>query len=407
MPDRKAKVILLGISFSVLVGLSCGPNNTLAGGTSIPNQIAGVIYSPQRIPAPGVTVTLLNDTALTSSSDTAIDRTISGADGSYLFTNVKRGAYGIVAVSPDSSWVSSRRDIRVGESDVTVRIADTLARGGSVSGAIGFHAAAPVWVQVYNTHFRATPDAAGKFTVSPLPPGTHTLLTLVQSNQSDVILAVHIDTASVSTGATTELDTVRSAPIGTPGAPKLIDDFEDGDAINAFGSSWWTFTDAGTGGNSTITPGSGENILRAISRPGAQASAVCAHVTYRCGNTGAIYAGFGCSVAPRFEKIFQSRDLSGLKRLNVWLRGSGGGLQVDLIPGIAGATNIILLGIPATPANWTRYSVSVDSLLAASDTTTRNNWKAGSSFIIQLDVIGGGAAGSQQEFSIDDVYFEF
>jgi len=41
----------------------CTTNSSLTGGTSIPNQIAGVVYTPTGEAARGARVTLLSDTA--------------------------------------------------------------------------------------------------------------------------------------------------------------------------------------------------------------------------------------------------------------------------------------------------------------------------------------------------------
>jgi hypothetical protein len=219
---------------------------------------------------------------------------------------------------------------------------------------------------------------------------------------------VHVDTVSLSAGEALVLDTIRPVKLAADtGATLLLDDFEDGDAENAFNSSWWTVTDANEDGLSAVTPAPGSDMAQAIAAPGAQSSAHCMHISFFLGNGDINFAGLGSNLALPYNGIVQSRDLSSLKKFSFRLRGSGAQTSVVFIPVVAGSDNITVFDIPAAPAEWTGYSVDIDSLLAVNDSIFRKNYMLGIPYVIQLDVLSNGKGGAEQELWIDDIVLEF
>jgi hypothetical protein len=232
-------------------------------------------------------------------------------------------------------------------------------------------------------------------------------MTLLRSGRGGQTVVVHTDTAEVRAGTETVLDTIVPIALSAVAGPLVLDDFEDGDAVNALGCSWWTFNDAAVGGQSSITPAIGADFRQAIDTPGAQASASCAHFKYRLGSSTISYAGMGCNLAQDFNGFFQSRDLSRLKRFSLWLRGNGGTVSAALVPGIAGAENVTLCTVDTCPAGWILFSVDVDSLLASGTASDRDNWEKAKRYIIQFDIIGSGTSGVDRDVWVDDITFEF
>jgi hypothetical protein len=408
MNNRLMQTARFLLATAMAVTTACTTNSSLTGGTSIPNQIAGVVYTPAGEAAQGVRVTLLSDTARMYVSGSALDSAVSDETGNYVFANVKSGRYSIVASARDSLFVSQRRGLSVLGNGKTVRTADTMAYGGIISGIVGADgASADLFVQIFNSHFQADIGADGTFQLAPIPSGVHTVMTLLRSGRGGQTIVVHADTAGVSAGSETVLDTIVPVALTASAGPLVLDDFEDGNAVNALGCSWWTFNDAADGGQSSVTPAVGADFSQAIDSPGAQASASCAHFKYRLGSSAISYAGMGCNLAQDFNGFFQSRDMSRLKRFSLWLRGSGGTVSAALVPGIAGAGNVTLCTVDSCPAAWTLFSVDVDSLLASGTASDRGNWEKVKRSIIQFDIIGSGAPGADRDVWIDDVTFEF
>jgi len=386
----------------------CTTNSSLTGGTSIPNQIAGVVYTPTGEAARGARVTLLSDTARMYISGSALDSAVSDETGGYVFTNVKPGRYSIVASARDSLFVSQHRGLSVSGSGMTVRADDTMVYGGIITGTVGAaDMSADLFVQIYNSHFQDNIGADGIFQMAPIPSGVHTVMTLLKSGRGGQTIVVHADTARVSAGSKTVLDTIAPVALATSAGPLILDDFEDGDATSVLGSLWWTFTDAADGGQSSVIPVVGADFRQAIDTPGAQGSASCAHLKFRLGRSTISYAGMGCNLALSFNGFFQSRDMSRLKRFSVWLRGSGATVSAALVPGIAGAGNVTLCTVDSCPAAWTLFSVDVDSLLTSGTASDRDNWEKVKRYIIQFDIIGSGASGVDRDVWVDDVVFEF
>lgn len=384
---------------------ACTINSSLTGGTSIPNQIVGVVYTPAGEAARGVRVTLLSDTARMYAYDDALDSAVSDDSGGYVFTNVKPGRYSIVASARDSLFVSQRRGLSVQGNGMTVNTADTMVDGGKISGTINVvGASADLFVQIFNTHFQDNIGSDGTFQLVPIPAGVQTVMTLLRNGRGGQTIVVHADTALVSVGSETVLDTIVPIALSLPAGPLVLDGFEDGDAINSLGCWWWSFNDAAIGGQSSVTPAVGADFREAIDTPGAQGSASCAHLKYRLEPA---YAGMGCDLAKDFNGFTQSRDMSRLIRFCIWMRGNGGTVSAALVPGIAGADNVTLCTVDSCPAAWTLFSVDVDSLLASGTASDRDNWEKAKRYIIQFDIIGSGASGVDRDVWIDDVTFEF
>lgn len=407
MNNQIKKAVKLLFATVIIITIVCSSNSSLTGGTSIPNQIAGIIYTPAGKPANNARVKLMSDSTKDYRPDHIFDSTLSDAQGKYLFVNVPAGNYSIVATAQDSMFVVQHNGIIVPDNGNTVHTADTMLHGGVISGTVKFDGAdSNLYVQLLKTHYSAIFDDAGNFKFTPVPSGNYTLLTLFKHGYRDQPVLIRVDSIRVSTGSETVIDTITTVPLYATAGLRTFDDFEDSNSINTLGCSWWTFNDANNGGYSSITPSLGTDFTQAIDTNGVNASAFCCHIKYHTGQTPICFAGMGCELAPYSNGIMQSRDLSRLKRMNLWLKGKGS-LSIELISGIANAENVTLLAVGSCPGLWTKFSVDIDSLLASGNTQFRNNWEKTKQSIVQFDIIGTGAGGSDGEFWTDDIEFEF
>ena len=400
---RRIEVTIRGLCvIASCIALSCtNPQN--AGGTSIPNQIAGVVYSPQNVPAPSARVSLISESD--PSAVLAVDSTLTNDSGEYIFENVKSGTYSITAVAHDSSFVTSHSNIIVGDSNPEASISDTMRIGGSIYGAVAIPSGPTPFMQIQGTPFRAPVSANGTFTFGLVPQGTYIVATLAAPSGPTSRVVIHIDTAIVSAKGSFVMDTIHVEPLYTGTGDLLLDNFEDGDIINTLGSWWWTFNNSNDGGNSTVTPGPGDTALKMLVSPGAAGTATCAHISYVMGTHGINYAGMGCNLMPYYNGMVQTRDLRAAKRVSFWLRGTGGGLYLAISSHAVASGGNTVLTLDATPTVWTYYSINLDSVFT--DATSVNQWNATRPFIDQFVFVCTHDTPVQGEIWIDEVSFSF
>jgi hypothetical protein len=398
---------VLLLTTGIIVTAVCTSNTSLTGGTSIPNQIVGTIYTPGGNPAGGAHVTLMSDSTTNYHLNSVYDSTISDVQGKYKFENVKAGRYSVVATVQDSMFVVKINGIEVSDSESTVRIGDTLVHGGTISGTIRInYADTNLFLQLSNTPFVTRIDNTGAFHFTPVPSGEYLLMAIYKRGYRNQPVLINTDSVRVSTGSETVVDPITTVPLFAIAGWHTLDNFNDSNSINTFSSSWWTFNDAASGGHTIVTPPLGTDFTQAIEVNGANTSTFCCHIKYSFGQTSPCFAGMGCELAPESNGMLQSRDFSKLKSMNVWLKGKGA-VSVVFISGINGAENVTLLNVDSLTDSWIKFSVDIDSILTSGNATFSRSWEKTKQNIVQFDIIGTGDSGSDGEFWTDEIEFEF
>jgi hypothetical protein len=391
----------------VLFTLVCSSNNRIAGGTSIPNQVVGTIFTPGGKPAGGAHVTLMSEDTNEYHFSSIYDSTLSNRDGEYCFVNVKAGNYAIVATIPDSMFVIKRSGISVSDDKATVSTGDTMVPGGSISGNVRINGAdSTMFLLLSNTPYVATVNKYGDFHFTAVPSGSYLLLTVLKNGYRNQPVLVHTDSVRVSTGSITVVDTIIAIPLFLTAGLHSLDNFDDGNAINSQECYWWAFNDASSGGSSKVTPPLESDFTQAIEANGADSTPFCCHIKYNLGNTSPCFAGMGCELASQYNGMLQARDLSRMKSMNVWLK-SKGTVSLVFIPGSNSVENVTLCTINSSSDIWKRITINIDSVLASGDTAFTRIWEKTKQNIVQFDIIGTGDGGSSGEFWIDNIEFEF
>jgi hypothetical protein len=400
---------ITGLFFAtvVLFTVVCSSNTSLTGGTSIPNQVVGTIYTPGGKPASGAHVILMCETTNDYHLNSIYDSTLSNVKGEYQFVNVRAGNYSVVASVPDSMFVAKRSGITVSDDKVTVSAGDTMVRGGGISGNVRINGTdSTLFLQLSNTPYVTYVNKSGIFHFTPVPSGDYLLLTILKNGYRNQPVLIHSDSVRVSTGVKTVVDTITTVPLFATAGWHTLDNFNDSNSTNTFGCSWWTFNDAASGGHTIVTPSLGTDFTQAIEINGANATPFCCHIKYSFGQTTPCFAGMGCELASESNGMLQSRDLSNLKSTNVWLKGKGA-VSLVVISGINGAENVTLLNVDSLTDSWTKFSVNIDSALTSGNTTFSRSWEKTKQNIVQFDIIGTGDSGSDGEFWTDEIEFEF
>jgi hypothetical protein len=397
------KAILFGLcTVTPCLTPSCS-GQRIAGGTSIPNQIAGVVYSPQGKPLANVHVALVSD--LDVNSPYPVDSATTNDSGKYIFTNVPSGTYSVTAVINDSSFVASHSGISVDVEIPLTTVSDTLHIGGRLSGNVAIPPGPAAFLQIQQTPFRTSILSNGSFSFGLVPQGTHIVTTLAAPAGPKSLVVIHVDTALVNANGALTLDTIHVVPMFSGTGDFLLDNFEDSNVINSLGSWWWTFNNSNDGGNSTVAPGPGDTVQKMLFSPGAAGTSTCAHISYVMGTHGINYAGMGCNLEPYYNGMVQTRDVRNAKRVNFWLRGTGGGLYLAISSHAVASGGNTILTLAATPINWTYYSINLDSAFA--DAASTSQWNATRPFIDQIVFVCTGDTPVQGEIWIDEVSFSY
>ncbi|MFP4164434.1 MAG: hypothetical protein ACLFQB_09275 [Chitinispirillaceae bacterium] len=114
--------------------MSCnGPE--LAGGTNLPNQVAGkIISSHNEEKAGNIRVALIRHAPDAEEMQT-VDITRTDSSGRYSFSGMDSGTYMIEALADDSSSVALRRNVKISDT-LAPDFYDTLTKSGSVSATV-------------------------------------------------------------------------------------------------------------------------------------------------------------------------------------------------------------------------------------------------------------------------------
>lgn|GEM_PF-3572621 len=147
------------------------------GGTEIPNELTGTLYTSSGAPAVNAHVRVLPvDFAPDSTStDTAGLVVRTNASGRYVVSGAPEGYYSVVAqVGTEAAF---RDSVLVTGASVTVP-GDTLRAAGSITGRVGLqphHDPRTAVVQILGTNFYSNVGADGGFTLEGVPKGRYRL----------------------------------------------------------------------------------------------------------------------------------------------------------------------------------------------------------------------------------------
>lgn len=172
---------LAGLLLTAVLGLStaAGPfalAGCLDGGTEIPNELRGEVYTPSGAPASYAEVTLYAvdyEPGLAEARGKVQVRADSA--GRYRFKKIRGGAYNIVASGGD---VFAYADSIVLRGGALLERRDTLRTGGSLVGTVKLqpqHDPRNALVQILGTDYYANVSESGRFLLDDLPPGVYRL----------------------------------------------------------------------------------------------------------------------------------------------------------------------------------------------------------------------------------------
>lgn len=187
-------------------------------------------------------------------------------------------------------------------------------------------------------------------------------------------------------GAGTGGDT--STPVGT-----LVDDFEDGDETTLLGTGWFSYSDAGAKGASTVRGASGNPSF--VGRDG-RASSHALHVEFTFDQADyewTPFVGVGFVAAP-------SPTLTEFEGISYWYRGAAHDVRFQTANVVD--FDFFLASQPAA-TEWTKVVVPFASLRQRGFGASVE-WRP--DLVTEVSFESGGADGASGELSLDDVWFE-
>jgi hypothetical protein len=153
----------------------------LDGGTEIPNELRGRVYTPSGTPAAFAEVTLY-DVDYTPGQTEARGKVQVRADSSgwYRFKKIRNGAYNVVASGGDVLAYADSIVLRGGR---VLERSDTLREAGAIAGTVKLqpqHDPRNAIVQILGTDYYENVSESGRFVLDDLPPGVYRLRVFTQ-----------------------------------------------------------------------------------------------------------------------------------------------------------------------------------------------------------------------------------
>jgi hypothetical protein len=158
-----------------------GLGGCLDGGTEIPNELHGRVYTPSGTPAAFAEVTLY-DVDYTPGQSEARGKVQVRADSSgwYRFKKIRNGAYNVVASGGDVLAYVDSLVLRGGR---ILERSDTLREAGAIVGTVKLqpqHDPRNAIVQILGTDYYENVSESGRFVLDELPPGVYRLRVFTQ-----------------------------------------------------------------------------------------------------------------------------------------------------------------------------------------------------------------------------------
>ncbi len=400
--NRRCSIATIWLCFvaAVLVFSLVYCTSQVAGGTNLPNQIAGVVSSDSGA-AVNVRVSLIRNSADAEKLQ-VVSSALTDSSGRYCFKNIDSGTYFIEAVNGDSSKIALRRAVSVSDTS-QLDLHDTLKATGSLSANVQvlLPANCLAFAWIYNTPYTKPLGPAGDVLFKSLPPGKQKLLILARSRPDALAgIVVARDSAIVKEKSMSVVDTMRLVAPVTSQDTLRIDDFNAGSVRNFLGNGWWTFNDFNDGGNSTVVPYGSLNGF--FDEPGAGDTGKCAHVKFVFGTVAhPLHLGFGFRFG-QFGAHSESIDLSALKRLELKARGHGSKVSVRLWNDLLNVK--VHLELDSLDDQWRTFSFDLDS--AATALSSELSWAEVGRFVNELMILNtSDKTGASGELRVDDVEF--
>ncbi|MBU3742345.1 MAG: hypothetical protein FGM24_08690 [Candidatus Kapabacteria bacterium] len=205
----------------VQAGKTASANLIMNYGTPTTGIITGIVTNEMEVPVSGAVVT----------TTPATEPVTTGPDGRYMITNVTPGTY-IVNVVGDDLYGAGQVSVDAGKlsvSDITLSIQDPS--NGWVTGVVTKQGIPlpGITVEIVSLDKRATTDAEGRYRLSNVAPGEHTLAVVVDQAQ---IIRLRI-TALAGKATIRDVETVTtSVDIPTFGL-ELYMAFKNGSVVDA------------------------------------------------------------------------------------------------------------------------------------------------------------------------------
>lgn len=180
---------------------------------------------------------------------------------------------------------------------------------------------------------------------------------------------------------------------GSPHDEAVLDDFEDGDLTNALGTNWYTYTDQGNSGASTLT---GPNSAPSIVAPGGYESEYGLSIIYTLAQgeyEWDPFVGFGTTLPASF-------DLSDYQGLSFYYRGASHTVRFE-------SSNVTdydfyMVRVPAA-SEWTRITVPFVTL-TQDGYGTPVEWSPETVTALSWHI--GGPDGTSGTLELDNIRFE-
>jgi hypothetical protein len=168
------------------------------GGTEIPNEVKGTIYTAAGAPAANAQVRLRPVNFIPDSSNAGIGGhlVLTNASGKYALKDIPPGEYNLLATGANASAFQDSIAVTGGRQTLA---SDTLRSPGSVTATVQLqpqHSPQTVIVQVLGTEYYINVPASGRFTLA-LPQGTHRLRVAVSLPEYTTLFKV----VTVTSGA--------------------------------------------------------------------------------------------------------------------------------------------------------------------------------------------------------------
>jgi hypothetical protein len=319
---RKAAI---GCGIAFLMG--CGESRVAGGTGSETTALGARIVHPDGSPVPDAEVRLIDldrwGRRVVADSGAAIDSVRTDSSGNFRFEGLEAGAYAIAVDNREEGLY--RAGISVLSAGASQDLGNLSLRSlEEVSGTITSAGVRPAKVVLSGIGLAAMVDAAGKFSLPKVPPGSYELLVAVADSSGQTWQrAGKVDVRGDS----------NTAGLSFQVAPRRIriEDFDDADPFSSLGplqggDRWFYHDDSAYGGLSSLDPVAAESNLGVAMTDSTAWSGKSLLAKLRIGTAGTTqFALVGVEIAPRHGLPSKRGwvDLRSMDSLVFMAKGSG------------------------------------------------------------------------------------
>ena len=177
-----------------------------------------------------------------------------------------------------------------------------------------------------------------------VPQGTYTLIVMI-SQRTGERGAFFNSLVSLEKNSVHIVDTIR-VPFLSKDNLFRLDDFEDNNLTNLYNGSWW---------NSINTPSIGNY---SIVYPGVNNSKYCLSFKYLWSGADVL---FGTNLGQHLRpwNIKEIKDISNVKSMSIWVRGTGHTVSVLFHSPVIEDWNDFVCELPPSTQTWTHYTINI------------------------------------------------